>query len=125
MAIAFFNYGVELEHLNDFQSSLQAYEKALGFTKEFGIQALEGFIQEAVQKVRERINGIDGSLTRRSMMREENSTIKKFKDDKHIKEIDRKTQSRKLMDETRARLMLAQARKVHTRIMGNWASDAN
>lgn len=59
-----------------------------------------------------RLAEIDGSLTRRSVLRETKAAGRFFNDSEHIKEIDRKQRNRQAISDTRAKLQNTQAKQI-------------
>ena len=90
ISIASFNLGAEHEHLNQLHEALDAYRMALEYSKRSNIETLQKIISQAIKKVQSRLAEIDGSLTRRSVMRDAKAAGRFFNDSEHIKEIDRK-----------------------------------
>ena len=70
--------------------ALDSYKAALLFSKKSNIDTLKQVIREAISKLHVRLAEIDGSLTRRSVLRETKAAGRFFNDSEHIKEIDRK-----------------------------------
>ena len=66
--------------------------------------------KEAIDLIENKLTSIDNTLTRRSIMREEHSVSRYFRDDEHIKEIDRSRRKRGAISESRANLANAQTK---------------
>jgi len=60
--------------------------------------------KEAIELIENKLHTIDNTLTRRSVLREEHSVSRYFRDDEHIKEIDRSRRKREAISESRANL---------------------
>ncbi len=62
LTVACFNYGVELEHMGEYEQALAAYQKAHGFSKSYEVSNLETFIADAVKKMQDKVKGFGDNL---------------------------------------------------------------
>ena len=88
LAIAYFNLGAECEHSNNISDALEAYEAVITCAAQSNSTDVLRFAKDAKRGLEKKLNDLEGTLTRRSVMRDEGAVRKAFHDPAHIARID-------------------------------------
>eukprot|EP00347_Sterkiella_histriomuscorum_P004569 403359964 len=95
MSLAYYNLGVENEHLRNFQQAIDSYEKGLDFAQQTPQgQALVAQFTKSIEEVRVKNQTQNQVHDRRIKLRLSNGTMRFFKDQQHISIIDTTKQDR-------------------------------
>ena len=80
LTMALYNLGAEHEHLYELHEAQSNYEMALKYSEKYNITNMTPVITKAFNKIKDRLSGLDETLTRRSVLREEKSAHNYFND---------------------------------------------